>query len=45
MGLLNSINITMGGEANPTQFAIEKKVEATKETKQWQTRSSSGMYT
>jgi coenzyme F420 hydrogenase subunit delta len=35
----------LGLEAKPAQVATEKKVEATKEAKQWQTRSSSDMYT
>jgi hypothetical protein len=45
MELLNSIKKTMVGEAKPCQVAMEKKVEATKEGNQWQTKSSSGMYT
>jgi hypothetical protein len=45
MELHNSIKKTMDGEAKPAQVATEKKVEATKEAKQWQTRSSSDMYT
>lgn len=34
MKLLNSIKKTMCEGANPVQISMEKKVEATKETKQ-----------
>jgi hypothetical protein len=44
MRLLNSIKKTMSEDGKPAQVATEKKMEATKEAKQWQTRSGSGMY-
>jgi len=44
MEMLNSIRKTVSGKAITVQAAMEKKVEATKEAKPWQTKSSSGMY-
>lgn len=45
MELLNSIRKASGLEGKPAQVSVEKKVKLQRRRNQWQTKSSSDMYT